>query len=125
MPAMRKPMPQPQCSPEGGYHICRDALFLHCAQYVLVQTDPVAACLVEFPESSGEPIFLSPGDASFDLDPQERFRSGEDFEHREQFQLASLRIEKLLNFTSCKTDESRLVRPERLLRDVGARTDAP
>jgi hypothetical protein len=120
MPAMRKPMPQPQCTPEGGYHICRDTLFLHCAQYVFVQTDSVAACLVEFPKSSGEPIFPSASDTSFDLVPQDRFRSGEDFEHREQFQLASLRIEKVLNFTSCKTNKSRLVRLKRLLRGVGA-----
>jgi hypothetical protein len=117
-------MPQPQCSPEVGYHICRDALFLHCTQYVLVETDPIAARLVEFPESSGEPIFLSSGDASSDLDPQDRFRTGEDFEHREQFQLASLRIEKLLNFNSCKADESRPVRPKPFLRDIGAGTNA-
>ena len=120
MPAMRKPMPQPQRSPEGGYHICRDTLFLHCAQYVFVQTDSIAACPVEFPKSFGEPIFPSSSNSSFDLDTQDRFRSGEDFEHREQFQLASLRIEKLLNFASCKTDKSRLVRLKRLLRGVGA-----
>jgi hypothetical protein len=124
MPAMRKPMPQPQYSPEGGYHICRDTLFLHCAQYVFIQTDSVAAYLVEFPKSSGEPIFPSSKDTSFDLVPQDRFRNGENFKHREQFQLASLRIEKLLNFTSCKTDKSRLMHRKRPLGGVGGRTDA-
>jgi hypothetical protein len=124
MPAMRKPMPQPQSSPEGPYHTCRDASVPHCAQYILVQTDPIAARLVQFPESSGECIFLPSGYASSDLDPQDRFRSGENFEHGEQFQLATLRIEKLLNFSSRKTDKSRRVRPKRLRRNLGARIDA-
>src|ERR1035438_7646025 len=123
MPAMRKPMPQPQSSPERGFSACRHALFLHCGQNVFVETDPVALGFIELSEPSGERILFSCDDAGLHVDPQNGFRRGEYFEHREQFQLASLRIEKLYNFSSAETNKLRLVWSTRLLCGARARTD--